>query len=63
MAEDRGAFKTNPAKPRPIPAIVITRERRCSEALGPQKPFKAPVAAGHAADFLTNGGSRCGILG
>jgi hypothetical protein len=36
MAEDRGAFKTNPAKPRPIPAIVMTRERRCSEASGPK---------------------------
>jgi hypothetical protein len=40
MAEDRGAFKTNPAKPRPIPAIVMTRERRCREASGPKNRSK-----------------------
>jgi hypothetical protein len=60
MAEDRGAFKTNPANSRQIPAIVMTRDRRCSGAFWPRKtcwrrPVTPPI-------FYQTLGSRCGIL-
>jgi hypothetical protein len=32
MAEDSGAFKTNPANSRPVPAFVIISQCRCREA-------------------------------
>jgi hypothetical protein len=32
MAEDSGAFKTNPANSRQVPAFVKFRESRCSQA-------------------------------
>jgi hypothetical protein len=43
MAEDRGAFKTNPAHSRQIPAIVMIRHRRCDGTPGPKK---APLRVG-----------------
>jgi hypothetical protein len=32
MAEDSGAFKTNPANSRQVPAFVMFQPCRCSEA-------------------------------
>jgi hypothetical protein len=42
MAEDSGAFKTNPANSRQIPVFVIIRGRRCSQA----SPFRKRFPAG-----------------
>ena len=54
MAEDSGAFKTNPANSRQIPAFCDRPERRCSEASPVQETlFRRPT--GHRSRrFLTN---------
>jgi hypothetical protein len=51
MTEDSGAFKTNPANSRQIPAFYPGLERRCNLASPPEEMF-ANTRAGHrAADF------------
>jgi hypothetical protein len=51
MAEDSGAFKTNPANSCQVSAFVKFRERRCSEASPVWKrPFKYERGI-HRADF------------
>jgi hypothetical protein len=41
MAEDSGAFKTNPANSRQNPVFVTIREHRCSRASPFRKCFRA----------------------
>jgi hypothetical protein len=51
MAEDSGAFKTNPGNSRQIPAFYPGPERRCNLA-SPHEEMLTDTRAGHrAADF------------
>ena len=53
MAEDSGAFKTNPANSRQVPAFVMIPERRCREASPVRKRLPMPTGI-HPRRFLTN---------
>jgi hypothetical protein len=55
MAEDSGAFKTNPAKSRPIVALCDRRKHRCRQASPADETF-------FFADCNERGGERCGIV-
>jgi hypothetical protein len=61
MAEDSGAFKTNPRNSARIPAFVMTRALRCKDA-SPPETFSGMSRAFQTADFVTNADWRCGIL-
>jgi hypothetical protein len=62
MAEDSGAFKTNPANSRTILAFSAGRGRRCNEASPVQETFSGPQHGVPSADFYQTAASRCGIL-
>jgi hypothetical protein len=51
MAEDSGAFKTNPANSRTIPAFSAGRARRCNESSPVQETFSGPRHGVPGADF------------
>jgi hypothetical protein len=51
MAEDSGAFKTNPANSRTISAFSAGRARRCNEASPAQETFSGPQLGVRHADF------------
>jgi hypothetical protein len=51
MAEDSGAFKTNPVNSRQVPAFVKFRECRCREASPVRKRSFEYERGIHRADF------------
>jgi hypothetical protein len=51
MAEDSGAFKTNPANSGQIPAFVISWLGRCNEASPVKETFPGPRPGVPGADF------------
>jgi hypothetical protein len=56
MTEDSGAFKTNPANSRQIPAFYPGLQRRCNLASPPEEMLADTRAGLCAADFLTSAG-------
>jgi hypothetical protein len=51
MAEDSGAFKTNPAKSRQIRHFVISRPHRCSQASPARETLSGPSPGDYSADL------------
>jgi hypothetical protein len=62
MAEDSGAFKTNPAKSRQILAVVTTRHHRCKQASPTHETFASMAHRHFSSDFSRMPGERYGIL-
>jgi hypothetical protein len=62
MAEDSGAFKTNPRKSAQFQQFVMIRKHRCNEASPAEETLSRSGTGLHAADFSQTSGSGCGIL-
>jgi hypothetical protein len=62
MEEDRGAFKTNPAKSRQILAVVTTRHHRCKQASPARETFASMARRHFSSDLSRTHGEPYGIL-
>jgi hypothetical protein len=62
MAEDRGAFKTNPAKSRQILAFVTTRHHRCKQAAPAHQTFASVAHRSFSSDLSRTPAEAYGIL-
>jgi hypothetical protein len=62
MAEDSGAFKTNPRNPPRFQQFVMIRKHRCSEASPGKETFSRSRTGIGGAYFSQTPGSGCGIL-
>jgi hypothetical protein len=62
MAEDSGAFKTNPRNPARFQQFVMIRNHRCHEASPGQETYFGSGTGIRGGHFSQTPRSRCGIL-